>query len=161
MTKPSRGEVVEVEDVHVADEYVVDVSPESVEDADIELTVRDRRVRHEAIRRAHQAPPNGSDGGHSFSTARMWEEHASGEDLVALQTPGGSPGRTSGTRSCLRCDLCSHQRGLHSPEIGPLVDLNRWDLPNPNNHRFQFLSAPTAKNCHPCLRDVQPSRCPH
>ena len=49
----SQAEVVvevEVEDVHVADEYVVDVSPESVEDADIELTVRDRRVRHEAIR---------------------------------------------------------------------------------------------------------------
>ena len=39
----SQAEVVvevEVEDVHVADEYVVDVSPESVEDADIELTVR-------------------------------------------------------------------------------------------------------------------------
>ncbi|MEC7064651.1 MAG: hypothetical protein VXX05_00865, partial [Candidatus Thermoplasmatota archaeon] len=31
---------VEIEDVHVADEFVVDVSPESVEDADIEVTVR-------------------------------------------------------------------------------------------------------------------------
>ena len=30
---------VSIEDVHKADEYVVEVSPESIEDADIELTV--------------------------------------------------------------------------------------------------------------------------
>ena len=55
---------VELEEVHVAGEYVVDVSPESVEDADIELTVRDRRERHEAIRE-HQASPYGPNGRHS------------------------------------------------------------------------------------------------
>ena len=32
---------VELEDVHVAGEYVIDVSPESVEDADIAMTVSD------------------------------------------------------------------------------------------------------------------------
>ena len=80
---------VEVEDVHVADEYVVDVSPESVEDADIELTVRDRRVRHEAIRERIKRRRMGQMADIRASTARMWEEHASGEDLVALlQTPG-------------------------------------------------------------------------
>tara|TARA_B100000683_G_scaffold277314_1_gene335131 strand:+ start:2544 stop:3476 length:933 start_codon:yes stop_codon:yes gene_type:complete len=88
----SQAEVVvevEVEDVHVADEYVVDVSPESVEDADIELTVRDRRVRHEAIRERIKRRRMGQMADIRASTARMWEEHASGEDLVALlQTPG-------------------------------------------------------------------------
>ena len=80
---------VELEEVHVADEYVVDVSPESVEDADIELTVRDRRERHEAIRERIKRRRMGQMADIRASTARMWEEHASGEDLVALlQTQG-------------------------------------------------------------------------
>ena len=80
---------VELEEVHVADEYVVDVSPESVEDADIELTVRDRRERHEAIRERIKRRRMGQMADIRASTARMWEEHASGEDLVALlQTAG-------------------------------------------------------------------------
>lgn len=80
---------VEIEDVHVAGEYVVDVSPESVEDADIELTVSDRRERHEAIRERIKRRRMGQLADIRASTARMWEEHASGEDLVALlQTPG-------------------------------------------------------------------------
>lgn len=80
---------VELEDVHVADEYVIDVSPESVEDADIEVTVRDRRERHEAIRERIKRRRMGQMADIRASTARMWEEHASGEDLVALlQTPG-------------------------------------------------------------------------
>ena len=88
----TEGEVmveVELEDVHVADEYVVDVSPESVEDADIELTVRDRRERHDAIRERIKRRRMGQMADIRASTARMWEDHASGEDLVALlQTPG-------------------------------------------------------------------------
>jgi len=80
---------VEIEDVHVADEYVVDVSPESVEDADIELTVNERRERHEAIRERIKRRRRGQMAEIRASTARMWEEHAGGEDLVALlQTPG-------------------------------------------------------------------------
>ena len=80
---------VEIEDVHVADEFVVDVSPESVEDADIEITVRDRRERHEAIRERIKRRRMGQMADIRASTARMWEDHASGEDLVALlQTPG-------------------------------------------------------------------------
>ena len=80
---------VELEDVHIADEYVVDVSPESVEDADIELTVSERRERHEAIRERIKRRRMGQMAEIRASTARMWEEHASGEDLVALlQTPG-------------------------------------------------------------------------
>jgi len=80
---------VEIEDVHVADEYVVDVSPESVEDADIELTVNERRERHDAIRERIKRRRRGQMVEIRASTARMWEEHAGGEDLVALlQTPG-------------------------------------------------------------------------
>ena len=80
---------VELEEVHIADEYVVDVSPESVEDADIEVTVRDRRVRHEAIRERIKRRRMGQMADIRASTARMWEDHASGEDLVALlQTQG-------------------------------------------------------------------------
>jgi len=86
------GEViveVELEEVHIADEFVVDVSPESVEDADIEVTVRDRRERHEAIRERIKRRRMGQMADIRASTARMWEDHASGEDLVALlQTPG-------------------------------------------------------------------------
>ena len=80
---------VEVEDVQVADEYVVDVSPESIEDADIEMTVSDRRVRHEAIRERIKRRRMGQMADIRASKARMWEEHTAGEDLVALlQTPG-------------------------------------------------------------------------
>ena len=80
---------VELEEVHVADEFVVDVSPESVEDADIEITVRDRRERHEAIRERIKRRRMGQMADIRASTAQMWEEHASGEDLVALlQTQG-------------------------------------------------------------------------
>ncbi len=80
---------VEVEDVHTADEYVVEVSPESVEDADIELTVNDRRKRHEEIRERIQKRRRGQMADIRASTAKMWEDHAAGEDLVALlQTPG-------------------------------------------------------------------------
>ena len=80
---------VELEEVHIADEYVVDVSPESVEDADIEVTVRDRRVRHEAIRERIKRRRMGQMADIRASTARMWEDYASGEDLVALlQTQG-------------------------------------------------------------------------
>ena len=88
----AEGEVVievELEEVHVADEFVIDVSPESVEDADIEITVRDRRERHEAIRERIKRRRMGQMADIRASTAQMWEDHASGEDLVALlQTQG-------------------------------------------------------------------------
>ena len=45
---------VTLENVHTADEYVVDVSPESVEDADIEMTVSNRRVKHQEIRQRNE-----------------------------------------------------------------------------------------------------------
>ena len=80
---------VELDDVHTAGEYVVEVSPESVEDADIELTVNDRRKRHEEIRQRIKQRRRGQMADIRASTAKMWEDHTAGEDLVALlQTPG-------------------------------------------------------------------------
>lgn len=80
---------VEMEDVHVADEFVVEVSPESVENADIEMTVSQRRVQHDEIRKRIELRRRGQMAEIRASTARMWEDQTAGEDLVAvLQTPG-------------------------------------------------------------------------
>ena len=79
---------VEIEDVYTADEYVVEVSPESVEDADIEVTVSNRRVQHQEIRERIEKRRRGQLAEIRASTVRMWEEHTAGEDLVAvLQDP--------------------------------------------------------------------------
>ena len=46
---------VEVEEVHVAQEFVVEVTADSVEDADIAVTVEERRERHAAVRERIEA----------------------------------------------------------------------------------------------------------
>lgn len=79
---------VSLENVHTADEYVVDVSPESVEDADIEMTVSNRRIKHQEIRQRIEKRRRNQLAEIRASTVRMWEEHNEGEDLVAvLQNP--------------------------------------------------------------------------
>ena len=77
---------VTIEEVHVADEYVVEKSPQSIEDADIAASVRDRNVRHEKIRARIQERRRDQMAEIRASTARMWEEHSAGEDLVSLIT---------------------------------------------------------------------------
>lgn len=78
---------VEIEELHTADEYVVEMSPESVEDADIEVTVSNRRIKHQEIRNRIEKRRRGQLAEIRASTVRMWEEHTAGEDLVAvLQT---------------------------------------------------------------------------
>lgn len=79
---------VEIEELHTADEYVVEISPESVEDADIEVTVSNRRIQHQEIRERIEKRRRGQLAEIRASTVRMWEEHTAGEDLVAvLQDP--------------------------------------------------------------------------
>ena len=68
--------VVTVEAVHVADEYVVEVSPESVEEADIQATVAERASRHGEIRQRIEARRRSQMADIRASSARMWEEHA-------------------------------------------------------------------------------------
>ena len=79
---------VSVENVHQADEYVVEVSPESVEDADIELTVSKRRVQHQVIRERIEKRRRNQLAEIRASTVKMWEQHNQGEDIVGvLQNP--------------------------------------------------------------------------
>ena len=79
---------VTLENVHTADEYVVEVSPESVEDADIEMTVSNRRVKHQEIRERIEKRRRNQLAEIRASTVRMWEQHNEGEDIVAvLQKP--------------------------------------------------------------------------
>ena len=79
---------VSVENVHQADEYVVEVSPESVEDADIELTVSNRRVQHQVIRERIEKRRRNQLAEIRASTVKMWEQHNEGEDIVGvLQNP--------------------------------------------------------------------------
>ena len=80
---------LEMEDVHTADEFVIEVSAESVEDADIEATVKQRRIQHDAIRERIEKRRRGQLAEIRASTAKMWEDQTAGEDIVALlQSPG-------------------------------------------------------------------------
>ena len=76
--------IVEVETVHVADEYVVEVSPESVEEADIQVTVKERASRHGEIRARIEARRRSQMADIRASTSRMWEENVVREDIVGL-----------------------------------------------------------------------------
>jgi len=80
---------MQMEDVYVADEFVVEVSPESVENADIEMAISQRKIKHDEIRKKIEMRRRGQLADIRASTARMWEEQTAGEDLVKLlQTPG-------------------------------------------------------------------------
>lgn len=75
---------VSVEEVHVAGEYVVEVSPQSIEDANIAAHIKDKRDRHSKIRARIEERRRDQMAEIRASTAKMWEEHSSGEDLVGL-----------------------------------------------------------------------------
>ena len=80
---------LEMDEVHVADEFVVEMSPDSVENADIESAILQRRIKHDEIRQKIELRRRGQLADIRASTARMWEEQTAGEDLVSLlQTPG-------------------------------------------------------------------------
>ena len=64
---------VEVETVHVADEYVVEVSPESVEEADIQATVKERASLHSEIRARIEARRRSQMADIRASRSGMWE----------------------------------------------------------------------------------------
>ena len=77
------------EDNEGEEERMVEVSPESVENADIESSSSNRRIKHDEIRQKIELRRRGQLADIRASTARMWEEQTAGEDLVSLlQTPG-------------------------------------------------------------------------
>ena len=169
---------VEIEDVHVADEYVVEVSPESIEDADIEMTVSDRRQRHEAIRERIKRRRMGQMADIRASTARMWEEHTAGEDLVALlQTAGHghtvlnepehpAPGHVYGAtfvridearilKLRLPLDTGFEKVGPTEPEVPKLIGPDGKELPpliGPDGKPLALPPLPTASNALDALR---------
>ncbi len=73
-----------VEEVHVADEYVVESSPQSIEDANIAAAISDKRDRQDRIRARIEERRRGQMAEIRASTAKMWEDYSSGEDLVGL-----------------------------------------------------------------------------
>ena len=75
---------VSVEEVHVADEYVVEVSPQSIEDANIAAHILDKRERHDRIRARIEERRRDQMAESRASTAKMWEDYSCGEDLVGL-----------------------------------------------------------------------------
>lgn len=172
---------VELDDVHVAGEYVVEVSPESIEDADIELTVTERRQRHEAIRERIKRRRLGQMAEIRASTARMWEEHATGEDLVALlQTPGHGhsvmvepehpePGHVYGAtfiridegrilklRLPLDVGFEAVQRPGIAPEVKSVIGLDGTSLPlpmGPDGVPLPLPNLPSSSQALSALRD--------
>jgi len=80
---------VTVESLHVAEAYAVEVSPQSIEDAEIEGRLREKNEREKKIRERIEIRRRGRMAEIRASTARMWEEHAAGEDLLALLAKKG------------------------------------------------------------------------
>ena len=75
---------VSIEEVHVADEFVVEVSPQSIEDANIAAHIDQKRERHDKIRVRIEERRRSQMAEIRASTAKMWEDHSAGEDLVGL-----------------------------------------------------------------------------
>ena len=75
---------VTIEEVHVADEFVVEVSAQSIEDADIAESIRVKSDRNTRIRARIEERRRDQMADIRASTAKMWEDHSAGEDLVTL-----------------------------------------------------------------------------
>jgi len=75
---------VSIEEVHVADEFVVEVSPQSIEDANIAAHIKTKKEQHDRIRVRIEERRRGQMADIRASTAKMWEDHSAGEDLVGL-----------------------------------------------------------------------------
>ncbi len=80
---------VTVENLHVAETFAVEVSPQSIEDAEIDGRLREKNERDKKIRERIEIRRRGRMAEIRASTARMWEDHAAGEDLLALLAKKG------------------------------------------------------------------------
>ena len=82
-------EEVVKEEVHIAEEYVVDIDAEQVEEADIEEFVEERRGKREEIKKRIEKRRRGQLADIRASAARMWSKQDGGEDLLSvLSQPG-------------------------------------------------------------------------
>ena len=140
------------ENVHVAEEFVADIDAESMEEADIESFIDDRRDRHALIRRRIEARRREQLADIRSETAKIYQSADESEDLLTLigteghghtvyevsdDIPSGSPvgavfARIDDSR-ILKVRLPLDQGFIASaeplPELPPLPDLG--DLPLP------------------------------
>ena len=72
------------ENVHVAEEYVAEIDAESMEEADIESFIDDRRDRHALIRRRIEARRREQLAEIRSETAKIYQSADESEDLLAL-----------------------------------------------------------------------------
>jgi hypothetical protein len=140
------------ENVHVAEEFVAEIDAESMEEADIESFIDDRRDRHALIRRRIEARRREQLADIRSETAKIYQSADESEDLLTLigtdnhgltihevsdDIPPGSPvgavfARIDDTR-ILKIRLPLDQGFIASaeplPELPPLPELG--DLPPP------------------------------
>ncbi len=140
------------ENVHVAEEFVAEIDAESMEEADIESFIDNRRDRHALIRRRIEARRREQLADIRSETAKIYQSADESEDLLALigtenhghtihevadDIPSGSPigavfARIDENR-ILKVRLPLDQGFIASseplPELPPLPDLG--DLPPP------------------------------
>ena len=140
------------ENVHVAEEYVAEIDAESMEEADIESFIDDRRDRHALIRRRIEARRREQLADIRSETAKIYQSADQSEDLLTLlstenhghtilqvssEIPSGSPVGAVFSRidedRILKIRLPLDQGFIASaeplPELPPLPDLS--DLPPP------------------------------
>jgi len=142
------------ENVHVAEEFVAEIDAESMEEADIESFIDDRRDRHALIRRRIEARRREQLADIRSETAKIYQSADESEDLLTLvgtenhghtvlevseDIPAGSPvgavfARIDDTR-ILKVRLPLDQGFIASseplPELPPLPDLGDLPLPPP------------------------------
>nr|AIE99347.1 hypothetical protein [uncultured marine group II/III euryarchaeote KM3_109_G01] len=91
----SAGEDIEVipeddeEQVHVAEEYVVDVDAESLQEADIEDFIADRQSHHDKVRKKIEERRRGQLADIRANAARMWSQQDESEDIVQVLSKKG------------------------------------------------------------------------
>lgn len=151
------------ENVHVAEEYVAEIDAESMEEADIESFIDDRRDRHALIRRRIEARRREQLADIRSETAKIYQSADESEDLLSLlstenhghtilqvssEIPSGSPVGAVFARidedRILKVRLPLDQGFIASaeplPELPPLPDLG--DLPPPPLPEIGNLAPP-------------------
>jgi hypothetical protein len=79
----SVDEIEGIDDLHSAEEYVVEIDAESIEEAKIEDAVSERRLHHAKIRKRIEMRRREQMAEVRASAAKMWDDK-SGEDLAAI-----------------------------------------------------------------------------
>jgi hypothetical protein len=77
------------EEVHVAEEYVVDIDAESIEEADIEDFVDEQRDKRAAVKRRIEERRRGQLAEIRANAAKMWAKQDDSEDLLSILSKPG------------------------------------------------------------------------